>query len=248
MKHTALDAHTHCGYTVPFEDLAREWRRGDISGGVVFAPVEEIYNRYDPRFTDSEEYRHSRRQVHNYLLGKAREHRVFPYFFVWNDFPSIPEGFVWIKWHRHADEPVYAYHSEGCDRIIDEICSRQLPVVLEEEFVHTLEFIKRIAERTVVIIPHMGGLNGGYHRLKRAGVFDSPYVWVDTALAAPYEITDYAENYGVDRLLFGSDYPFGLPAPEKQKVTALFSGDDLSAVIGGNLQRLLKISDSSCHD
>jgi hypothetical protein len=243
LNQITLDGHTHCGYTVPFRDLAQEWRHGGISGGVVFSPVEEIYNRYDPRFTDSEEYRRSRGQVHDYLLGLARREKVFPYFFVWNDFVPIPEGFVGIKWHRHPDEPVYDYHSRGCDRIVDEICSRQLPIVLEEEFTHTLDFIKRIKERTVVIIPHMGGLNGGYHRLKGAGVFESPAVWVDTALAGPYEIEDFAGTYGTERIIFGSDYPFGVPALENHKVTGLFSADDLSAVIAGNLRRLLKISE-----
>ncbi|HMK35327.1 MAG TPA: amidohydrolase family protein, partial [Desulfomonilaceae bacterium] len=152
----------------------------------------------------------------------------------------VPEGFRGIKWHRHADEPVYAYGSAQCERIIDEICGRRLPVVLEEEFHNTLNFIKSIAERTVVIIPHMGGLNGGYTRLKHAGVFESQCVWVDTALAHPREIEDFSTRYGVSRILFGSDYPFGIPLSEKRKIEAGFSGDDLNAVIGGNLQRLLR--------
>jgi predicted TIM-barrel fold metal-dependent hydrolase len=67
---------------------------------------------------------------------------------------------------------------------------------------------------------------------------------VDTALAGPREITDFAETFGVDRIIFGSDYPFGIPGHEKRKVVNLFSDDDLAAVLSGNLLRLL--GRSSC--
>jgi hypothetical protein len=236
-----LDSHTHCGYTVPLEELDREWRVGDIDGGVMFAPVEEIYNRYDPFFTDSDEYRQSRAAVHAYLLDAARRDHIYPYFFVWNDFVPIPSEFHGIKWHRHASEPTYNYDSKECDRVIGEIVERKLPIVLEEEFHNTLSFIERIAGRTVVIVPHMGMLNGGYNRLKTAGIFDDANIWVDTALGSPGEIRDFAENFGSDRIMFGSDYPFGVPAHEKSKVMNVFSGETLRSILSGNLLRLLGV-------
>lgn len=239
MADLVLDAHAHCGLTVPYEEIAREWRLGEIDGGVLFSPVEEIYDRYDPLFTDSGQYTQSRARVHRYLLDRAAEHRIFPYFFVWNDFSPIPKGFLGIKWHRHSNEPVYLYGTPECNRTIEEICAKRLPVVLEEEFRHTKAFLKGIAGRTVVIIPHMGGLNGGFRSLKRAGVFEQENVWVDTALGSGEEIEDFAVSYGVDRILFGSDYPFGVPAHEKRKIESLFSRTDRKAVLGGNLLRLL---------
>ncbi len=239
MDNLVLDAHTHCGLTVSFDDLSQEWKQGGIHGGVVFAPVEEIYDRYDPNFVDSEDYRRSRRRVHDYLLKLRTTKNIFPYFFIWNDFAPIPDGFVGIKWHRHPGEPVYLYESAQCENKIDEICARNLPVVLEEEFANTLHFIKMISDRTVVIIPHMGGLNGGYYKLKKAGVFENEMVWVDTALASRQEIDDFADAYGIERMMFGSDYPFGIPASEKRKVMECFSGKDLDSVLSGNLWRLL---------
>lgn len=239
MIEPVLDSHTHCGFTVPFDSLSREWQEGAIDGGVVFPPVEEIYDRYDPSFTDSDEYRGSRVSVHRHLLKLAQRPRVFPYFFVWNDFSAVPQGFVGIKWHRHAGEPTYAYTAAGCSRLIEEICEKRLPIVLEEEFHNTLSFIERIAGRTVVVIPHMGMLNGGYYRLKNAGIFRGPMVWVDTALAGRDQIADFADAYGTDRIMFGSDYPFGTPAHEKDKLLHLFSGADLAGVLSGNLMRLL---------
>lgn len=239
MDMPVLDAHTHCGLTVPFEDLSREWELGAIHGGVVFSPVEEIYDRYDSYFTDSDDYRRSRRRVHDYLLNLGATRNIFPFFFIWNDFAPIPAGFVGIKWHRHPGEPVYLYESPQCQNKIDEICTKRLPIVLEEEFANTLSFIKMISERTVVIIPHMGGLNGGYYKLKKAGIFENEMVWVDTALASRQEIDDFADAYGIGRMMFGSDYPFGIPAIEKRKVTECLSGEDRAAVLSGNLLKLL---------
>jgi hypothetical protein len=235
-----LDAHAHCGLTLPFTDLIREWESGNIGGGVVFSPVEEIYDRHNWRFIDSEEYRKSRRRVHKYLLEIAAGKQIYPYFFVWNDFSPVPEEFLGVKWHRHPNEPVYQYKSPQCDAAIEQICARHLPVVLEEEFANTLDFVRRIAERTIVVIPHMGGLNGGYSRLKNIGVFENPKVWVDTSLSSVREIADFVESYGTDRMMFGSDYPFGIPSREKEKVLQVLSGNDLRAVLGKNLQKLLE--------
>jgi uncharacterized protein len=238
-----LDSHVHCGLTLPFDQVLRAWEPAGIDGGAMFSPVEEIYDRYDSMFTDSEQYARSRNRVHDYLLGLAEQRPVFPYFFVWNDFASIPEGFKGIKWHRHADEPVYRYNTPECDRVIEEICAGRLPVVLEEELENTVDFIGAVAERTVVIIPHMGALNGGYFRLKKAGVFESETVWVDTALARAGEIRDFADSYGTERIMFGSDFPFGDPGSEKNRLLNIFTGDDLTAVLSRNLLRLLGLED-----
>ncbi|MBI5249796.1 MAG: metal-dependent hydrolase, partial [Desulfomonile tiedjei] len=209
MPYLVLDAHAHCGLTLPYEDIAREWRLGEINGGVLFSPVEEIYNRNDPFFTDSPQYAKSRASVHRYLLERAQDGSVFPYYFVWNDFHPVPEGFAGIKWHRHSDEPVYSYGTPECTKMIEEICRRRLPVILEEEFHNTTAYLREISGRTVVIVPHMGALNGGYYRLKKAGVFEAQNVWVDTALGGREEIRDFASTYGMNRIVFGSDYPFG---------------------------------------
>jgi predicted TIM-barrel fold metal-dependent hydrolase len=64
---------------------------------------------------------------------------------------------------------------------------------------------------------------------------------VDTALAGRAEVEDFAENFGPERIIFGSDYPFGVPAYEKQRLDRIFSGNDLTAVLAGNLLRLLAV-------
>lgn len=234
-----LDAHAHCGLTLPLERLGPLWEDGGIDGGVLFSPVEEIYDRYDRNFVDSPYFRESRQKVHSYLESLISKH-IFAYWFVWNDFAPPGEKFSGIKWHRHSNEPRYRYGTEECENFIEHICSRRLPVILEEEFHHTLDLVQKICGRTVVIIPHFGGLNGGYRRLKQADLFENPMVYVDTALAGTHELRDFAADYGVDRILFGSDFPFGDPAVERYKVENIFTGRDREKVLAQNLLDLLE--------
>jgi predicted TIM-barrel fold metal-dependent hydrolase len=64
-------------------------------------------------------------------------------------------------------------------------------------------------------------------------------VWADTAMAAPGEIVEYIRRYGHERLMFGSDYPFGHPAGELDKVRSLGLDPGVeAAVVGGNFLRL----------
>lgn len=234
----ALDAHAHCGLTLPFRRLEPEWESGNIKGGVLFSPVDEIYDRYDPHFTDSDRYKKSRERVHSYLESLMAE-LTFCYWFVWNDFILPKETFSGIKWHRHPYEPVYNYDAEGCEVFINHVCSLGLPIIIEEDFSNTLMLVNRIGGRTAVIIPHLGALNGGYEQLKRAGLFENKLVYADTALAGTYEMEDFAGEYGVDRIMFGSDFPFGDPSYERYKVEQVFYGRDREKVLAENLLALL---------
>lgn len=233
-----LDSHAHCGLTLPLETLLPLWDSGNINGGVLFSPVEEVYDRYNRKFIDNELYRKSREHVHSYLESLISE-RIFVYWFVWNDFLLPRQGFSGIKWHRHSNEPEYLYDSEKCTRFIEHICNLHLPIIIEDEFERTLELVNRIDHQTVVIIPHFGGLNGGYARLKEAGLFENTTVYVDTALADSHEIVDFAADYGTNRILFGSDFPFGDPAYERYKLEQIFSGKTLEKVLAQNLLTIL---------
>jgi predicted TIM-barrel fold metal-dependent hydrolase len=115
-----------------------------------------------------------------------------------------------------------------------------MPVVLEEEFGNTVRFIEEIAKDVTVIIPHMGMLNGGYGAIKRHGLWARPNIYADTALASVSEITDYIYEYGIDRIIFGSDFPFGDPKRELQKIMDLQIPQEQKEIICRlNIQRLL---------
>ena len=243
-----IDAHVHCGIQDKFppqsyDDYFSVIQGSGIQEAVMFPPVMEIYDRYDPNFTDSTQWKNRRKSANDYLLHiGSTELKVIPYFFIWNDFAVdqlIPQH-KGIKWHRHSNEPVYHYDSPQCRRAIDEIRRRNMPVVLEEEFNNTVRFIEQIAKGVTIIIPHMGMLNGGYGLIKRHGLWKRPNVYADTALASVSEIADYIKEYGIDRIIFGSDFPFGDPRRELLKIMHLqISQEQKEIICGLNIQRLL---------
>ncbi len=243
-----IDAHAHCGRQdrFPPQDL-RDYTSclggSGIKAAIMFPPVAEIYDRYDPSFKDTEEWRQRRAVSNEYLLGiSSSRFEVFPFFFIWNDFAvgQLSDSHKGIKWHRHPDEPVYDYASPKCAVAVSEIRRRNMPVVLEEEFENTLFFINELAEGVRVIIPHLGMLNGGYERLRGSGIWEKPNVYADTALASSGEMKDYVSRYGHGKILFGSDFPFGDPATELNKVLRLNLPDEQrDAVIGINAAKLL---------
>ncbi|MFW6052931.1 MAG: amidohydrolase family protein [Desulfosalsimonas sp.] len=243
-----IDSHAHCGIIArfppqSFEDYWSAVKGSPIEGVVMFSPVMEIYDREDPDFEDTEAWREQRKRSNQYLLGlENRELRVFPFFFIWNDFAvdQLDCRYCGIKWHRHVDEPEYRYDDPACARAVEEIRRRNLPVVFEEEFSNTVKFVTQIAAGVRVIIPHLGMLNGGYRAIKRCGLWDNPMVHTDTSLASSAEILDYIEHYGSGRIMFGSDFPFGRPKKELVKVMDLPVSEPVrQAMLGENFRRLV---------
>ncbi|WDP93002.1 MAG: amidohydrolase family protein [Desulfobacter sp.] len=246
-----IDAHAHCGiqdhsFDQSFESYFSYARHTGISGVVAFPPVAEIYDRSDYYFQDNDYWVNRRTRANRYLLSAGNNDlQVIPYFFIWNDFAvdQITSKHKGIKWHRHPSEPEYEYDSGKCEAAIKTITQKNMPVVLEEEFSNTLKFINNYAPDARVIIPHLGGLNGGYKKIAQAGLWENPRVYADTALASVYEIEHYLENYGYERIMFGSDFPFGDPAAELKKIIDLNLRKAIEkAVLSGNLIRLLSES------
>jgi uncharacterized protein len=243
-----IDAHAHCGISdgfasQAFEDYLNAVSETDIQGAVFFAPVNEIYDRFDPDFEDDMEWQQRRKNANNYLLGlNSPRFPVIPYFFIWNDFAvnQLTSQHKGIKWHRHDSEPRYHYDHPLCRKAIDEIRKRNMPVVLEEELGNTIRFLDELASGIPVIIPHMGFLNGGYPNIEAQGLWSYENVYADTSLASREEILHYINKYGSDKIFFGSDFPFGSPRNELEKIMRLpLPENNIEAIIGGNLKRLL---------
>ncbi len=248
MNVTVIDSHMHCGIqnvSLPWEEVRDRLHEGGIQGACLFAPVEDIYDRYDYHFQDTAAWAACRRRANRYLLDvQERQENLFAYYFVWNDFrkEELKNGYRGIKWHRHEYEPVYRYDDPRCEEFLREAYRLGLPILLEESFVNTLYFIRRVQGRTPIIIPHLGMLNGGFDALLRAGVWDDETVYADTALASSREMEQFLEKYGSERLLFGSDFPFGSPWHELQKIRCLrLDKGDFDNVVSGNFLRLMGV-------
>lgn len=242
-----IDCHLHTGVqnvNWRWQDIRSLLLNAGITGAGAIPPVEDIYDRYDPDFTDTPAWQDCRRRAHQYLLSlNDPEIRVFPYFFVWNDFAweDLGPEYAAIKWHRHPDEPKYDYGSPRCREFLEKVRQKGLPILLEESLDNTLFFLDKMAPDLPVIIPHLGALNGGYRALDAAGVWNRELVWADTALAGMAEIRDYLRRYGIERLMFGSDYPFGYPDRELAKIMSLDLPEaEVRAILGDNFRRLCR--------
>jgi predicted TIM-barrel fold metal-dependent hydrolase len=251
MNNTIIDSHAHCGnqdrsWPQSFEDYRIQIQGSGIEAVVMFSPVMEIYDRHNPSFQDDAKWQQRRKISNEYLLTIGNSDlKVIPYFFIWNDFAihQLKPQHKGIKWHRHPHEPVYHYDEPQCKKAIDEIKHRNMPVVLEEEFENTIYFINELAAGVKVIIPHLGLLNGGYDAFSRHEVWDNPNIYADTALASSQHIKDYIDNFGYDRILFGSDFPFGDPKEELSKILNLsIPQEKKEMILGLNLTRLLQDS------
>jgi hypothetical protein len=245
-----VDCHVHTG----IQNVAWGWenvrpllRDANIGAAGVIPPVEDIYDRYDPDFTDTPAWQACRRRAHRYLLDLKNQSasgdgpEIYPYFFVWNDFAreDLTSEYVAIKWHRHGNEPEYHYQDPRCREFLDAVRARGLPILLEETLENTLFFLNKLAGEIPVIIPHLGGLNGGYVPLDRHGVWGRPNVHADTSTAALPEIKDYLRRYGGERLLFGSDFPFSHPRTELEKILGLNLPEDrIRGILGDNFRRV----------
>ncbi len=229
-----IDSHVHCDEEL-FPAYLNLIREQQIRGAIMFPPVSRIYDRIDKNFKDNQEWQNRRKNANEYILSlTGKDFKVFPFYFVWNDFDlERISRYMGIKWHRHINEPEYEYSSEKYEGFIKEIKKRSLPVILEEEFKNTLRFIDSNPE-IKVIIPHLGILNGGYRKLYEFEVWKRENIYADTALADQNDITDYIKNYGCSKLFFGSDFPFGNPSEELEKILRLDVGDETKKRITSN--------------
>lgn len=241
-----IDSHMHCGRELPFETIAPLLKRAGIHGACLFPPVEDIYDRYDYNFKDTPHWQLKRKEANRYLLNLSHtELKVFPYLFVWNDFDyeELSFGYKGIKWHRHEDEPVYNYSDMRCHKLIEKITELKLPIVLEESSHNTINFVSKLAPDAIVIIPHLGLLNGGFESIDASKIWESERIYADTSLAPAYIIKSFISKYGAHKLLFGSDFPFGQPYMELKKILNLgLPKDEEENILAGNILRLLNQS------
>jgi uncharacterized protein len=96
---------------------------------------------------------------------------------------------------------------------------------------------------------HMGGLLADFKELRR-DLLPAENLYLDTANAAhtleENHFVELLQIHGASHILFGTDWPWFLHAPERSKIASLlelagYDQRDQEAVFGGNAERLFKL-------
>ncbi len=231
-----IDSHTHWGSSVSMgtevttQEILHQAEQSGVSWIVVF-PFPSM------ALTDE--------GINERLLNESnRINQFIPYYYVPETLKPIPEdkGFYGGKWHwmRGIQDSASNYDAlkdPRLDKFIEASERIDLPIVFEEEFAFTEAFVKKT--RTLkVIIPHLGALGG--NPIDFLSSFHSnENIYFDTALASSDMIMRFGKEIGYERILFGSDIPFGTMKWELEKVFYLPIGDaKKESILSNNLKRL----------
>jgi predicted TIM-barrel fold metal-dependent hydrolase len=110
-----------------------------------------------------------------------------------------------------------------------------IPVNFEEHFDITVQFVELYPD-VKIILPHMGGLNGGVQRVL-AAVGHKPNVSFDISLAGIDE--GLISTFGINKFLCGSDHPYGSPSWSVDRVNNLkISEEEKQSLFSGNVLAL----------
>jgi uncharacterized protein len=180
------------------------------------------------------------------LKETERIKRFFPYFYIREDFGPIPQEYRGGKWHwmrgiQDSSSNYRVLNDPGLPRLIEQLQQADKPIVFEEELDFTERFVA-MAPELKLIIPHLG-LLGGDPMNFLASFKDKPNVYFDTALADRGTILRFVKTVGPERVLFGSDIPFGHMKNELSKITSLDIPDaGKELILAGNIIRLARLT------
>lgn len=231
-----IDSHTHWGPSVSMgtevttQEILKQAEQSNVSRIVIF-PF--------PSMALADE------EVNQRLLDEAKRIKKFiPYYYIPETMKPIPDGrrFYGGKWHwmrgiQDASSNYQALEDPKLGEFIEASEKVDLPIVFEEELGFTEAFIKK-TRCLKIIIPHLGMLGG--NPVDFLDAFKTrENVYFDTALASPATIMNFIEKIGHERILFGSDIPFGTMKWELEKVLSLPIRDDRREwILSKNLLRL----------
>lgn len=233
-----IDSHTHWGPSLTLGtevttfELLRQAEESRVQRIVIFPFPSTVIE--DERINDQ-------------VLELAKKDRRFiPYYYIPEDLRPIPveKNFYGGKWHwvrgvqdcssnyQVLDDPNLVHFIEASEAI-------DLPIVFEEELAFTEAFVRK-TKNLKIIIPHLGMLGGNpFDFLKTFKSREN--VFFDTALAGTETIMQFVEKIGKERILFGSDIPFGTMKQELEKILSLSIGDaEKEWILSKNLKRLIR--------
>jgi hypothetical protein len=196
------------------------------------------------------------------ILTASRAHGLYPFYYIggnpWTDsrpddlvIPDNIDEYAGIRWHRwvgagidrtgtfddaELEWAVSLMESPEFEAFVSAAAHYNLPVLFEEGFAVTLEFVQRYPSLDI-IVPHLGARSGGESNVLRA-LWDAPNVYFDTSLAHLDETT--LARVGSERIIFGSAFPEGDPEAEIEKIDRLPIPESLKeGIYGDNVLSLL---------
>jgi len=237
-----IDSHSHWGPSltmgteVTSDELQRQLKRSGISYVVLIPfPSTAIANN----------------DINVKLLEETKRIKSFlPYHYIRENynvdgFDPIPDEYYGGKWHWMRGWQDSASNYQVLDDpelpgLIEKLRRLNKPIVFEEDFDFTVKFVD-MAEGVTLIIPHLGLLGGNPYDFLRA-FKDNESIYFDTALASRDQIKKFVETIGPERVIFGSDVPFGSMRSELDKILSLsFSHEDKEMLLYKNIINLAKL-------
>ena len=186
------------------------------------------------------------------LLEETKRIKSFlPYHYIRENydvegFDPITDNYYSGKWHWMRGWQDTASNYQVLDdpdlpELIDKLRTINKPIVFEEDFDFTVKFVD-MAKGVTLIIPHLGLLGGNPYDFLRA-FKDNESIYFDTALASRDQIKTFVETIGPERVIFGSDVPFGSMHSELDKVLSLqVSREDKELLLYKNIIDLAKLN------
>ena len=221
-----IDFHVHYNKEYPLIDKA-----------CIFPFTEEIYQGDNPDdFMDTKEWQERRQKNNEKNLGIEN---TAAFLFLWTDFNiSNIEKYGGIKVHRHWNEPMYDWGSKKGQLAIEAIRDLNLPVIIDDVPDRIERFVKEFALSINVVVPHLTN----YPVIKKMNVFNLPNVYVDTSLTWVSYMMSYINIYGVDRMIFGTDWPFGDVDVQVKRIKILpISEKNKSKILHENALKVVKL-------
>ncbi len=240
-----IDSHCHFG---PSLSLGIEVKRADLISQMREANVSFAVIMPFPSTAIASD------EINVRVLEESRQTNFFiPYHYIRedferDDFDPIPPPYYGGKWHWMRGRQDFASNyqvikEEKIFSLIDKLRKSKKPVLFEEELRFTEMFLE-IASGVTLIIPHLGLLGGNPFQFLKA--FEKKEnVYFDTSLAPQEVIREFLRKIGPQRILFGSDYPFGNMKAELYKILTLpLSEREKNLVLSENFMRLSGFSGS----
>ncbi|MBA4390857.1 MAG: hypothetical protein C0399_07950 [Syntrophus sp. (in: bacteria)] len=173
------------------------------------------------------------------LEETKRIHHFIPYHYIREnyedeDFNPLPVMYSGGKWHwmrgiQDSSSNYSILRDKTLPALVEKLTKTRKPVIFEEELGFTKMFVDTFQD-ILLIIPHLGLLGGAPLDFLKA-FKDKANIYFDTALASSDTILEFVHTIGPERVLFGSDVPFGSMKTELSKILTLPVPDNVKEYI-----------------